>query len=237
MPASRRDLERLRGKDLYGVLGVPPSASEKEVKSAYRRLAKVAHPDVRGGKGPSSRFLEIREAYEVLANPDARRNYDSLRAQNLRGGDPNAQRRQPDSRPSQRSPRAPAPPRTSQESTAGKWRRPSETPKEANTESPDSAASRKWLEEERLRDTQFRRESGWSTVLVFIISLFAIGHAAERHSFWLWLIVIPAVTFGMGLYGLVRSDLLGKCAERLRFAMGFCLDVVALLLVLYFSSR
>jgi len=64
-------------KDLYDTLGVKRDASEKEVKSAYRKLARKYHPDVNpGDKGGEARFKEITGAYEVLSDVDKRKKYD-----------------------------------------------------------------------------------------------------------------------------------------------------------------
>jgi molecular chaperone DnaJ len=65
------------GKDFYSILGVGRSASEKEIKQAYRRLARKYHPDVNpGDKAAEAKFKEINEAYEVLSDPEKRKNYD-----------------------------------------------------------------------------------------------------------------------------------------------------------------
>lgn len=66
-------------KDYYKVLGVPRSASEKEIKQTYRKLARQYHPDVNpNDKNAESRFREINEAYTVLSDPEKRKRYDEL---------------------------------------------------------------------------------------------------------------------------------------------------------------
>lgn len=63
------------GKNFYDVLGVSKNASDKEIKSAFRKLAQKYHPD-RGGD--EAKFKEISEAYETLSNPDKRKEYDMM---------------------------------------------------------------------------------------------------------------------------------------------------------------
>lgn len=66
-------------KDYYATLGVAKSASEAEIKKAYRKLAREFHPDVNpGNKAAEARFKEINEANEVLGNAETRRKYDDL---------------------------------------------------------------------------------------------------------------------------------------------------------------
>jgi DnaJ-class molecular chaperone len=66
-------------KDYYAVLGVPRTASEKEIHSAFRKLARRHHPDVNlNDKGAEDRFKEINEAHEVLGDPKKRTKYDEL---------------------------------------------------------------------------------------------------------------------------------------------------------------
>jgi curved DNA-binding protein len=68
-------------KDYYSTLGVAKTASQKEIKQAYRKLARKHHPDVNpGDKAAETRFKELNEAYEVLADPDKRKKYDELGA-------------------------------------------------------------------------------------------------------------------------------------------------------------
>jgi molecular chaperone DnaJ len=63
-------------QDYYEVLGVPRNASDEEIKRAFRRLAKLHHPDCNREPGAEEKFKEINEAYQVLSNPDKRRSYD-----------------------------------------------------------------------------------------------------------------------------------------------------------------
>jgi len=66
-------------KDYYAVLGVPRTATEKEIHSAFRKLARRHHPDVNpGDKSAEDRFKEINEAHEVLSDPEKRKKYDEL---------------------------------------------------------------------------------------------------------------------------------------------------------------
>ena len=68
-------------KDYYATLGVPKTASEKEIKQAFRKLARKHHPDVNpGDKVAEAKFKEINEAYEVLGDPNSRKKYDELGA-------------------------------------------------------------------------------------------------------------------------------------------------------------
>jgi curved DNA-binding protein len=81
-------------KDYYQALGVSKSASQNEIKKAYRKLARQYHPDVNPDDTQAEeRFKEINEAYEVLSDPDKRGKYDQFGAQwqqfQSSGGSPN----------------------------------------------------------------------------------------------------------------------------------------------------
>jgi curved DNA-binding protein len=66
--------------DYYAELGVPRGAAQPEVQKAYRRLARKYHPDVNKDPGAEDRFKRVAEAYEVLGDPDKRRQYDQYGA-------------------------------------------------------------------------------------------------------------------------------------------------------------
>ncbi len=69
----------MAGKDYYSILGVSRNASEKEIKQAFRRLARKYHPDVNpGDKSAEERFKQISEAYEVLSDKEKRKKYDQF---------------------------------------------------------------------------------------------------------------------------------------------------------------
>src|SRR6201987_3447775 len=68
-------------RDYYQTLGVPKTASEEEIRSAFRKLARKYHPDVaKDKKAAEEKFKEINEAYEVLGDPEKRNKYDQLGA-------------------------------------------------------------------------------------------------------------------------------------------------------------
>jgi DnaJ-class molecular chaperone len=73
-------------RDYYKTLGVERNASEAQIRSAYRKLARKYHPDVNpNNKDAEQRFKEINEAYQVLSDPEKRKKYDALGADWERG--------------------------------------------------------------------------------------------------------------------------------------------------------
>jgi molecular chaperone DnaJ len=68
-------------RDYYGLLGVSRTASDADIKRAYRKLARELHPDINPDEAAQAQFKEISAAYEVLSDPEKRRIVDL-------GGDP-----------------------------------------------------------------------------------------------------------------------------------------------------
>lgn len=74
-------------RDYYEVLGIGKNATDAEIKSAYRKLAKKYHPDLNpGDKDAEEKFKEVNEANDVLSDPDKRKRYDQF---GFAGVDPN----------------------------------------------------------------------------------------------------------------------------------------------------
>lgn len=70
-------------KDLYASLGLSSAASTDEIKKAFRQKASEFHPDRNPSDFAAAKFREVREAYEVLSDPEARKAYDDNRRRNL----------------------------------------------------------------------------------------------------------------------------------------------------------
>ena len=73
-------------QDYYEVLGVPRNASDEEIKRAFRKLAKLYHPDRNREPGAEDKFKEINEAYQVLSDPEKRSRYDRYGRADIEGG-------------------------------------------------------------------------------------------------------------------------------------------------------
>jgi DnaJ-class molecular chaperone len=69
----------MASKDYYNILGIARGATDKDIKAAYRKLARKYHPDVNpGNKAAEDKFKEINQAYEVLSDADKRKKYDQF---------------------------------------------------------------------------------------------------------------------------------------------------------------
>lgn len=77
----------MKYKDYYKILGIDKKADEKEVKSAYRKLARKFHPDVNKAPEAGEKFKDLNEAYEVLSDKEKRYRYDSLGSNWQQGSD------------------------------------------------------------------------------------------------------------------------------------------------------
>ena len=111
--------------DCYSILGVPRTATASEIRAAYRRLARVYHPDLNAGPEAEARMREINEAYDTLSDPQRRRYYDRTGIAN--GAAPPAaspsprshSRRRPPHRPSAAPPARDFAPRQGDDITVG----------------------------------------------------------------------------------------------------------------------
>jgi len=73
------------GKDYYKILGVAKSASDEEIKKAYRKMALKYHPDKNKSPGAEEKFKEIAEAYDVLSDQEKRKTFDQFGEEGLKG--------------------------------------------------------------------------------------------------------------------------------------------------------
>ncbi|KAK1406587.1 hypothetical protein QVD17_42025 [Tagetes erecta] len=84
--AERTKIKSTSSSSLYDVLGVRIGANTREIKSAYRKLARVLHPDVGNGDSSADEFMKVHSAYSTLADPDKRAVYDRSLVQ-MRAGE------------------------------------------------------------------------------------------------------------------------------------------------------
>eukprot|EP00043_Microstomoeca_roanoka_P018126 m.192734 g.192734 ORF g.192734 m.192734 type:complete len:384 (-) comp16771_c0_seq16:178-1329(-) len=80
----------VNNRKFYDTLGVSPSASDDELKKAYRKLAMKWHPDRNKAPGANEKFQSISQAYDVLSDPEKRKVYDMYGEEGLKGGVPNS---------------------------------------------------------------------------------------------------------------------------------------------------
>ncbi len=78
--------ENMNKRDYYEVLGLKKGASEAEIKSAYRQMARKHHPDIDKTAGAEAKFKEISEAYQVLSDPQKKKTYDQFGHDAFSGG-------------------------------------------------------------------------------------------------------------------------------------------------------
>jgi Tfp pilus assembly protein PilZ len=71
---------RVEVEDLYGVLGVSQGATEEQIRTAFRSLARELHPDVSQDEATQEKFLRVTKAYAVLRDPESKKRYDDLLA-------------------------------------------------------------------------------------------------------------------------------------------------------------
>ena len=78
--------------DPYAALGVPKTATQEEIRKAYKKIAKTSHPDLNpGDAGAAARFKAASAAHDLLKDPDKRARFDARRDRRLRPGAPRAQ--------------------------------------------------------------------------------------------------------------------------------------------------
>ena len=82
--AVERVLNEFERDEFYGCIGAKPSANAAALKKAYRATAKLCHPDKNGDSRAPSAFDAARDAYDILSDPEARREYDRRRQARLR---------------------------------------------------------------------------------------------------------------------------------------------------------
>lgn len=163
--------------DPYTVLGVTRSASQTEIKSAYRRLARRYHPDVNRHPAAAGRFAQITDAYQLLVDPDRRRSFD----RNGASGSTHAR---------DRNSRAAAAARAA---------------RRAYAQAQADRVVNEWLERER-EESKARAKAVYTTVTLFI-STFVVAimkPSLLENSTPIWRAVLLLV-FGISIWHLFRS--------------------------------
>jgi curved DNA-binding protein CbpA len=149
-----------QSKDYYAILGLMRSATTSEVKKAFRRLARVHHPDVAKNKAAGEMmFKEIHEAYEVLVDPLKRRQYDEADG-NWKYGTPG----RPESKPRPTWTSTAAPPKTRSRRVNFEETDPNAEPKSAYGNPWEGATYQDYKEKEARNPTEaFARPSAFDT--------------------------------------------------------------------------
>jgi DnaJ domain len=113
--------------DFYAIFGVPPSASQEDIRAAHRELVKRYHPDIYSTGDDKARATErlqaINEAYAVLGNAERRKEYDASRVEPPRRAEPAARERPSQVRRARSAPRPKAPPRPSRARKKFQWKK------------------------------------------------------------------------------------------------------------------
>jgi len=113
--------------DFYAIFGVPPSASQEEIRAAHRELVKRYHPDIYSTGDDKARATErlqaINEAYAVLGNAERRKEYDASRVEPPRRAEPAARERPAQVRRARSTPRSKARPRPSRGRKKFQWKK------------------------------------------------------------------------------------------------------------------
>ncbi|MCE5192519.1 MAG: J domain-containing protein [Candidatus Cryosericum sp.] len=174
--------------DLYAVLGLTPSASQEQIRAQYRELVRKYHPDLHPGDANAAAMMErVNGAYDVLGNPEERRQYDAeIAAGFQRGGEPGA----PGSyrRPAYRDPAAGA---HSQSAWNPQWGNTSGDPRERQAE-----AEARWeAMHAQDRATQGPFDDVWANVPDQQVQGGLSGWAVAGRVIWLIVRIIFGILF------------------------------------------
>lgn len=151
--------------DYYGLLGVPPSAPQNEIRSAYLRLVRSHHPDVNRAPGAEEFLKSVNAAYEVLSDPVRRSNYDAA----LRRSQEEAARKAYEERLRSSPPPPPPPP--------PKPPPPPPPPKGSGPTAPPPQAQPEPVQQTRSRNAQNLRN--WALALGVLAVLYLSGQVRD----------------------------------------------------------